>query len=82
MDEKCRCSRFRFRLRTLLIGVTLAGMLFAYSAPIIRKWQQDAAYNASTSERIATALGRLNGRGLRGHSLHQQIAPLQRQTQK
>jgi hypothetical protein len=43
MDEKRHRSRFQFRLRTLLIGVTLFGVLFAYGAPIVLTWQRDPA---------------------------------------
>jgi len=80
MDEKRR--RFRFRLRTLLVGITLAGVLCARGAPIVQKWQQDAADQARLSERIATALQRIKGCGLRGHLLCEQSITAQRQPQK
>ena len=60
MDEKCR-DRFRFRLRTLLIGVTLAGVLFAFGAPMIRKWQRDVA-SRKKMHQLGLLLGRQESR--------------------
>ena len=31
--------RFQFRLRTLLLGVTLAGVICAWGVPVVRAWQ-------------------------------------------
>jgi hypothetical protein len=63
MDEKRR--RFRFRLRTLLIGVTLAGVFFAFGAPVVRKWQRELA-NRNNIHQLGLAIRSGGGIRVRG----------------